>query len=87
MIRTIVAEQIVRYEPVGDVLKQKLDMVQNQWHCKVINVIETKVCAIPGCTDQAFIILYDDGEDQEANKEEIKSEDPEVNKEEIKDDV
>lgn len=70
MIQTILVEQVVRYEPVADVLKQRLDMVQNKWHCKVINVIETKVSAYPRCTDQAFIILYDDGEDPEVNKEE-----------------
>lgn len=68
MIQMIVAEQIVKYEPVAHVLERKLDAVQNQWHCKVINVIETKVCAVPGCTDQAFIILYEDDEDPEVNK-------------------
>ena len=68
MIQTIVAEQIVKYEPVAHVLERKLDTIQKQWHCKVINVIETKVCAVPGCTDQAFIILYDDGEDPEVDK-------------------
>lgn len=68
MIRMIVAEQIVRYESVAHVLEQKLDLVQKQWHCKVINVIETKVCAVTGCTNQAFIILYDDGEDPEVTK-------------------
>ena len=71
MIQTITVEQVVRYEPVAHVLNEKLDMVQNKWHCKVINVIETKVCAYPGCTDQAFIILYDDGENPEVNREEV----------------
>jgi hypothetical protein len=68
MIKTIVAEQILSYEPVAHVLEQRLDIIQKQWHCKVINVIETKVCACPGCSDQAFIILYDDGEDPGATK-------------------
>ena len=63
MIQTMLVEQHVSYEPVGDVLKDKLDLIQNRWGYKIISITETKVCKMPRCSDQGFIILYDDGED------------------------
>ena len=63
MIQTMLVEQHVSYEPVAHVLSEKLDLIQNIWCYKIISITETKVCKSPRCSDQGFIILYDDGKD------------------------
>lgn len=60
-MRTVVRAEIVSqysiHESVGSVLKRTLDVL-NYRRAEIINIFETKVSPIPGCTDQAFIILY-----------------------------
>ena len=60
-MRTVVRAEIVAqntiHESIGSVLKRTLEVLDYK-HAEIINVFETKVSPIPGCTDQAFIILY-----------------------------
>ena len=59
MINSTTVRQVTSYTPVSSELEEKLDILQkNGYH--IINVIETKVNKIPGCSDQGFIILYSD---------------------------
>lgn len=59
MINSTTVEQVTSYTPVSSELEKRLDNLQkNGYH--IINVIETKVNKMPGCSDQGFIILYDD---------------------------
>lgn len=64
MIETRIINQIVSYEPVAYELEKALSAIQNRGY-KVLSVTETKVNKIPGHTDQAFIILYETGEENE----------------------
>ena len=58
MIKTELARQIVSYIPPADVLEEKLEQIQARGY-KVLNIIETKQPNGMGCSDQAFIIVYD----------------------------
>lgn len=59
MIKSITVEQVTSYTPVSSELEKRLDNLQkNGYH--IINIIETKVNKMPGCSDQGFIILYSD---------------------------
>ena len=58
-IRAQLVYQTWEYESIGRMLERRLDEIA-RLGVQVINVIETKVHTIPGCTDQAFIILYRD---------------------------
>lgn len=62
-IRAKIVTQVCSYSPVADELIKTLDLIQNDWKCKVISVHETKVNKIH--TDQGFIIIYDDKEGAE----------------------
>ena len=62
MICTKTVKQINSYTPVADELQSWLEIIQGKWNCKIISVFETKVNKSPNCSDQAFIILYDDKE-------------------------
>lgn len=61
-MRTIVLSDVISqssiYEPVGYVLKRRLEVL-NYKHARILNVFETKVDAIPGGTDQGFIVIYE----------------------------
>ncbi len=59
-IRSKTVQQIVSYIPVVDELQEALNIIQDEWKCKVKSVIETKVNESPGSSSQGFIILYDD---------------------------
>ena len=59
-IHAKIVEQIHSYRPVADELVDALDLIQNAWKYKVISVYETKVNKSPNCSDQGFVILYDD---------------------------
>ena len=59
-IHAKIVEQICSYRPVADELVNALDLIQNAWKYKVISVYETKVNKSPNCSDQGFVILYDD---------------------------
>lgn len=65
MICTKTVKQINSYTPVADELQKWLEIIQDKWGCKIITVYETKVNKCPNCSDQAFIILYDDMEGKE----------------------
>lgn len=57
MSRTI--KQIVSYKPVSDLLEEELVRL-NRNGCKIIGIHETKVNNGLGCSNQGFIIIYDD---------------------------
>ena len=59
-IRAKIVKQVCRYIPVADELVNTLDLVQNAWGYKVISVYETKVNKSPDCSDQSFIIIYEE---------------------------
>lgn len=59
-IRAEIVQQVCSYIPVADVLIKTLDSIQNNWKCKVISVYETKVNKLPDCSDQGFIIIYEE---------------------------
>ena len=59
-IRAEIVKQICSYSPVADELIKTLDLIQNDWKCKVISVHETKVNKSPDCSDQGFIIIYEE---------------------------
>lgn len=59
-IRAEIVKQVCRYIPVADELVNTLDLVQNAWGHKVISVYETKVNKSPDCSDQGFIIIYEE---------------------------
>ena len=67
MIETLIVRQIVSYIPVANELEDALSAIQNRGY-KVLSVTETKVNKIPGLTDQAFIILYETGEEDEGTE-------------------
>lgn len=67
MIETEIVRQVVSYEPPAYLLERALARIQG-WGYKVLNVIETKDNKIPGLTDQAFIILYETGEENEQQR-------------------
>ena len=54
---SVIVRQVCSYEPVANVLNDTLKMLKEK-NYTVVNVIETKVNKIPGCTDQGFIVLY-----------------------------
>lgn len=60
MIKSYMVQK-VSITPVAKVLEERLDIIQNKWHCKVLNVFETEGYNIPNGSKQSFIILYDDG--------------------------
>ena len=64
MIETRIISQIVSYIPVAKELENALISIQSRGY-KVLSVTETKVNKTPGHTDQAFIILYETGEENE----------------------
>ena len=64
MIETWIVRQISSYIPVAEELEKDLISIQSRGY-KVLSVTETKVNKIPGHTDQAFIILYETGEENE----------------------
>jgi hypothetical protein len=45
---------------VADELQKTLDLIQDNWKCKVISIYETKVTKLPDCSDQGFIIIYEE---------------------------
>lgn len=59
MIRTTTVRQVVSYTPVADELNSRVEAL-NEQGCHITNIIETRVNMIPGCSDQGFIIVYDD---------------------------
>ena len=66
MIGSETVKQIFLERPVSEELEKMLEVVQKKWGYKVLNVIETKVPnGGHGWSDQAFIIIYDTGEDKE----------------------
>lgn len=67
MILSYEVKQIVSYKTVGSELEDRLDIIQNEWHGKVLNVIETKVPNGMGCSNQGFIIIYEIPEKSIAN--------------------
>ena len=67
MIETRIIRQTASYEPVAYELERALARIQG-WGYKVLNVIETKDNKIPGLSDQAFIIVYETGDDEENEK-------------------
>lgn len=46
-IRAEIVKQTCSYIPVADTLIKTLDLIQNDWECKVISVYETKVNKLP----------------------------------------
>ena len=64
MIKTELVKQIFTEREVAYELQKMLDVVQMQWGYKVLNIIETKVNKCNGWSDQAFIIIYDTGEEK-----------------------
>ncbi len=66
MIRSRTVHQITSYTPVANELTKVLEVLQEHG-VKVLNIYETKVNKVPGLSDQAFIIIYDDGEKGELN--------------------
>lgn len=64
-IRAEIVKQVCSYIPVADTLIKTLDLIQNDWKCKVISIYETKVNKLPDCSDQGFIIIYDGKEGAE----------------------
>lgn len=71
MILAHLVEKTVSYKPVAHELKDMLRIIQCDWGCKVLNVIETKGYGEP---DQAFIILYEDSLDEEEEVSECSEE-------------
>lgn len=66
MIGSETVRQIFLERPVSEDLEKMLEVVQKEWGYKVLNVIETKIHnGGHGYSDQAFIIIYDTGEDKE----------------------
>lgn len=59
-IHAEIVKQICSYTPVADELVKTLDLIQNGWKYKVISVYETKVNKSPNCSDQGFVVIYDD---------------------------
>ena len=64
-IRAERVQQMVDFRPVADELVDWLHIIQDEWNCKVISVVETKFNN-PN-NKQGFIILYDDAT-KEVNK-------------------
>lgn len=64
MVETYIVSQIASYIPVAKELENALIGIQSRGY-KVLSVTKTKVNKIPGHTDQAFIILYETGEENE----------------------
>jgi hypothetical protein len=64
-IRAEIVKQVCSYIPVADELQKTLDLIQDDWKCKVISVFETIINKPPNCGDQGFIIIYDDKEGAE----------------------
>lgn len=60
MIRCCTVDELGTSDKVGKVLEKSLDEL-NDAGCKIINVFETRVAKVPNHSDQAFIIIYDDG--------------------------
>lgn len=64
MITSTVVKQMASYLPPAEMVERTLANIQAEGY-KVLNVIETKVNKSPGCTDQAFLIIYDTGEEED----------------------
>ena len=62
-IMSYTVQQVSRYIPVADELQTMLKIIQADWSCKIISVHETTVNQTPNCSNQAFIIIYDDNAD------------------------
>lgn len=63
-IRSLIVEQKVNYKPVSDELAYWLHIVQDEWNYKVVSVFETKLNKRPELSNQGFIILYNDMENE-----------------------
>ena len=59
-IMSYTVQQVSRYTPVADELNTMLKIIQTEWCYKVLSVHETTVNKTPDCSNQAFIIIYDD---------------------------
>lgn len=53
----VTVRQTVSYKSVGEELSDKLRQYNKLGH-EVMNVFETKVGKIPGCSDQGFIVVF-----------------------------
>lgn len=58
MIETKLVRQIVTYEHPAELLEKELERIQARGH-KVLEIKETKVSKMLGCSDQAFLIIYE----------------------------
>lgn len=67
MISSRLVKQIVSYGHIAYELEETLQSIQSRGY-KVLKVVETKVSNTKGCTDQAFIIIYDTGEPKEKER-------------------
>ena len=65
MIKCCNVNEYGSFNKVGTVLEKKIDQLNDDGY-KILNVFETKVTKVPNCSDQAFIIIYDDGEKMES---------------------
>ena len=50
-IRAEIIKQVCSYIPVADELQKTLDLIQDDWKCKVISVFETIINKSPNCGD------------------------------------
>ena len=67
-IRAEIIKQVCSYIPVADELQKTLDLIQDDWKCKVISVFETIINKSPDCDVQGFIIIYDDKKGEQKMK-------------------
>lgn len=64
-IRAEIVKQVCGYIPVADELQKTLDLIQDDWKCKVISVFETIINKLPNRSNQGFIIIYEEKEEEE----------------------
>jgi hypothetical protein len=63
-IRSKEVKQYISYEPVVSELNKWLDIIQDNWGGTVISVNPIKVNKIPGCSEDGFLIIYDDNKEK-----------------------
>lgn len=67
MIKVLTVRQASKHIPVADELKMTTDNLIGSGH-EIVEIHETKVNPIPGCSSQGFIIVYREAIDDSCGK-------------------